>query len=1173
MCGSPRMAEAFGGQCARCLLSLATTLELGADVAGQEGLLGSLQVRSFGDYELQEEISRGGMGVVYRAWQRSLNREVAVKMILAGELAGPSALRMFLNEARAAATLHHPNIVPVYETGEHEMQHFFSMRYVPGGRSIAHWAAERRGSHRQIAAAVADVARAVEHAHERGVLHRDLKPSNVLWDAQVGPQVTDFGLAKLLEAKDAAITGSVLMAGSPSYMAPEQVSGGEITTATDVHGMGALLYELLQGRPPYLGKTVVETARQVLEESPAPLTAVPRELRTICLKSLAKRPTDRYRTAAALAEDLECFARGEPVSALPLTRVERVLNWVRRKPRQAALLGLTLLSFFSGMGGVLWQWSAATRANAAQKRTLEHMRWQEVGRWLKEGQTAKALAYLAAQIRAYPERWQPVMYAMSIVDQHTFAYLAGPLIRPQVKLVLPAQLSPDGQWVAGAGADRVLRVWQVEHGQQMAEWQSASGITSIATTEGRYRMAAGHEDGRVSLFANWQSAPVQLPVTMPGAVKGVLFVRDVESLLVWRSDGAEIWRLDALESGPVSFKMEADTQDVQISADGRRAMLWHPRRAQVWEIEPGGPRLLFGVDAWEKFHDVKLSLNGACLAAADGTFSARTWEVASGQERPPIHSSPNVLRHISLDGEGQYLTVAGDRTDISVHEVESGLRVSGLMNHQYQVDSMALSRDGKVTATLGADHVLRLWDARSGIARCSPLLLGKGGRPLPAPRLSYSGDAVLVDGLDELSEALVVWRMTGTRAPIIHEVKGCFDYNSGCMTEDGRLAAVGLYPSNRCRVIEPLTGKVRLDRQANGNVYVTLFSHDRRQCYALTANGWVHGWDMETGEELWPANQQPGKIRPGVLSPDGTRLLAGHNDGHIRVYDTSSGQVVMILAHPGEVKSLRFSPDDSGRFISTSTNGLAHVWDLASGRKLQTLSGHEGTIIASGWSPDGRRVVTASYDGSARVWEVRTGRQVGAPMRHLAWLSHVEFSPDGRYVATACRDGNARLWHADTGLPASDFLPQGQSCETVRFTADGAALLVRDLDGFQFWDTEHAEAVSVHFPAQATGGLGMDSPSWRAILTAHGDFVFLSYSMNYGMLWRVEQPRGPAPAWFPEFLESLALLSLDETTREHGAALALHLSGLRQTVLVHENIDPFAQWARRVLGMAAAESP
>ncbi len=254
-----------------------------------------------------------------------------------------------------------------------------------GKQSLAPPAAGR------IATMMAKVARAVAFAHERGVLHRDLKPSNILVDEKGEPQVTDFGLAKLVSEHDSALTLSAAMLGSPSYMAPEQADGRhhDVTTATDVYGLGAVLYELLAGRPPFLGTTPLATARAVLEEMPAPLVGVPRDLATVCLKCLAKEPAQRYATALALAEDLEHFARGEPVRARPVTTPEALWRWARRRPKIAALLGALLLAFVLGFAGVTWQWR---EAEAARQHTEEARQNTESARRGETSALARATA-------------------------------------------------------------------------------------------------------------------------------------------------------------------------------------------------------------------------------------------------------------------------------------------------------------------------------------------------------------------------------------------------------------------------------------------------------------------------------------------------------------------------------------------------------------------------------------------------------------------------------------------------------------------------------------------------------------------------------------------------------------------------------------------------------------
>ena len=359
-------------RCERRLAALAGDPRFGGDVAPPAGM------PTVPGYRIEEEVGRGGMGVVYRAWQFEVDREVALKLLLAPGLQSPASLQRFLHEAKVVARLDHPNIVPLYEAGEADGVPFFSMKFIKGGSLDKK---PKPFGSREAARFIACTARAVQHAHGRGILHRDLKPGNVLQDEAGQPHVTDFGLARELQA-DYSLSPAGALIGTPSYMAPEQASGTAVlTTEADVYAIGAILYELLTGRPPFEGEAL-EVLQRVIGQEPIPprqLNArVNRDLETICLKCLCKIPEKRYRSAAELADDLERFLKGEPIEARPASVIERFSRWCRRYPAVAALTAASVVLAVAMSVAACIAWAQARAAEAANHATEEALHAERV---------------------------------------------------------------------------------------------------------------------------------------------------------------------------------------------------------------------------------------------------------------------------------------------------------------------------------------------------------------------------------------------------------------------------------------------------------------------------------------------------------------------------------------------------------------------------------------------------------------------------------------------------------------------------------------------------------------------------------------------------------------------------------------------------------------------------
>jgi serine/threonine-protein kinase len=450
-------------------------------------------------YEVRRELGRGGMGVVYWAWQTNLRRVVALKMVLAGGQPEAEAVARFHTEAEAVARLAHPNIVQIHEVGQYQGRPYMALEYVDGG-SLAQKLAGTPLPARPAARLLETLARAVHAAHQRGVAHRDLKPGNVLLTADSVPKITDFGLAKLLAPGEAVQTQTGNVLGTPSYMAPEQAQGlsKAVGPAADVYALGAILYEMLTGRPPFKAETPLATILQVRLVEPVPPSRLqpqlPRDLNTICLKCLAKEPARRYGSAEALAADLERWLRGEPIRARPVGRLERLVKWAKRKPTAAALWGVLLAAVLAGGAGwwVLEQQESRRREELARQeaRTRQEVEgalvqaeaWQRQARWAEaEATLVQARSRLGAEgaddLRLRVERAQD--------------YLA--LVRELDAIRLKKAALVEGKWDTSKAAPAYAAAFR-GHGLDVLAGEEAALVRRIQASPVKDQLLAALED-------------------------------------------------------------------------------------------------------------------------------------------------------------------------------------------------------------------------------------------------------------------------------------------------------------------------------------------------------------------------------------------------------------------------------------------------------------------------------------------------------------------------------------------------------------------------------------------------------------------------------------------------------------------------------------------------------
>jgi serine/threonine protein kinase/WD40 repeat protein len=1028
-----------------------------ATLAPEDAAPGSpMRVRYFGDYELLEEIARGGMGVVYKARQVSLNRLVALKMILAGQLASPQDVQRFHAEAEAAANLDHPNILPIYEVGEHEGQHYFSMKLVEGGSFSDRLATVRKSVGdrtllRSVVNQLALVSRAVHFAHQRGILHRDLKPANVLLDADGTPYVTDFGLAKRTEG-DSGPTQSGAIVGTPSYMAPEQArSEKQLTTGVDVYALGAMLYEALTGRPPFKAATPMETVLQVLEQEPELPRSfagkVDRDLETIALKCLDKDPVKRYTSAAELADELERWERGEPIAARPVSSFQRYRKWTKRRPAIATLFGM--------LAGVVVLSCIAlalltNRSSQALRQTEEQLyvtRVYQASRELADKSYARASRSLL-QAPAEHRGWEwhyldrlcnrervivPHVQGGGIAtsfDGRQVAFLCG---EPQshVAILDGRTLSP-------------LRNLAWEHGMAYPTCVAMSG-------DGR-TIAAGSIPGSVVVWDNDGKVMQFLPNAGPAACIALshngafLATSGADPIVrIWSTaDGNMVHELSGLVGRPRALVFRPGKCELAASSPGG---------SLVWDVATGTVRFPIGpkIGAQDKPTTqtaIVFSVDGRQVAVADGLF-VHFNDAESGEPQAPLtlqfDRDTTILgthferiQYMAIHPDGKLLVAAGDNdSEPCLVELPTGKVVSRLIGHPTIIRAIAFAEQGKTILSVNGsgDGYLRAWDV---VAPPNPLVFAKHSHNVTA--LAYSTDGQ--------------WLASG-----------------------GANGEVRITATNSGRTIQrwsPVQQKVaRITFSSDGHRLAASFGDfPTWAAEQPSEESVIVVWETTSGRELWrwslpksPVNKPAKRITDLAAHPANSFLAMAFGSSIIREVEFSSGVVRREYQAPpdfstgenGQIKpppegnpsdmwSVAYHPDGRSIFATDHHRGLVQSWNTTTGVPVGRFDADQSYCRERlAISADGRTLADIGYYNdvsgtTCQVWDVASRRRRHR-IEHVG-RAGVALSPDGRRIATVGTTSD--LWDAESGERVLSF-PVAQA-QAVAFNSHGThiALAAKD---------------------------------------------------------------------------------------------------------------------------------
>lgn len=1049
--------------------------------------------RLFGDYELLEEINRGGMGVVYKARQARLNRFVAVKMILSGQFADADEVRRFHNEAEAAAGLDHPGIVPVFESGETEGRHFFSMGFVEG-RSLAALLAAGPMSARHAAELLAHVADAVHYAHQRGVIHRDLKPGNILLDRDGHPRVADFGLAKRV-AGDSSVTRTGQAVGTPSYMPPEQAAGklDQIGPAADVYSLGAVLYATLTGRPPFQAATPLDTLMQVLAREPVPprqLNAdVPRDLETIILKCLQKERHKRYAAARDLADELRRFLRHEPIHARPIGRLERSWRWCRRNRVIAALTAtaasaLVIGTIVSSYFAVKENERAVSESKAKQDAlTQKGIADENVER------AKKALRETERQLRvSTAERLATMSY-------------------------LSRSGSPNASLLLAVESGRATRDHEggLLANSHQALLDAVSTIGGSSFTGHKSAIAAVSRDGR------WIATPTGRgslmfwdlmaanPVAEPRELNGSMLLNDS---LAFNAEGKRFG------GGPLA--MSADARWV-VAANGPSACLWDLSR------DSGSSKPLMLSGHQQRIACVTISGQGRFVASGSDDKTVRVWDVRAGNPAASCRAltgHQGKIEKLMVSPDERWILASGIAADQARVGPNLGTRSTAtlwdLTTEDPAANSYALTGDEGVIRSLtispdsrwlcivgyGSTHI---FDLKSKNPTANPRILAgvTSADVSPAGRWMVtrnSKTAWLCDlrGNDPFAGTRVLG--SWSESPIGRPTFSADDRLLATAQWKKTVRVWDLMSDDRTIIPLVLSGHQE-------NIRCVSISRDNRLIATGSADRTARVWDLAADD---PAGNplvlkgHDGAVTEIAIGPDG-RWLVTAGDGTPRIWDLKADNVSanprILHAHEGQVADLAVSANSRWLVTGGSGNNAVRVWDLAAkdpgaNPRLFTTDRPYTYANCVAISADARFIIAGFNDHTVRVWDLFSANPSDSARvlrGHQYSINCVAMSRDGHWAITGSDDKTARIWDltaADPSATSRVLSGHNRMITDVAISADGRLLVTASMDGTaRIWDrtaeNPGAEARVISVPS-AISSVAISADS-RLLVTGSGD--------------------------------------------------------------------------------------